>query len=100
MSEKQPESSLPQVTEDDVLAFAVQDVIDPEHRAVWIELGQQSPALAREILSRVFSSVEGDPTQQRLVLNEVTFALGALGVALLRQQREEQRKTAQAGGQT
>lgn len=101
MSEKHPESSLPQVTENDVLTFSVQDVIDPDHRAVWMELGQQSPALAREILSRVFGSAEGDPKKQQIVLNEVTFALGAIGVALLREQREEQkRRTAQAGGQT
>jgi hypothetical protein len=87
------ESFLPEVEETDLLDLVFEEILDPEHREAWEAFAQDSPTLAREMLKRAYlaaktteniSSVE----IQKLILNEISFAFGAMRRAAQRRQEE------------
>lgn len=79
-------SALPHVEEGDFLARMMEEVTDPGHLERWQHFSSTNPELMHELLVRAQRHESPDVT--KVIVDEVTWALGALEQALERTARE------------
>lgn len=87
MAEQKDQSFLPKVDESDLAQILFEDITDPTHKERWQRLATTNPELAREILRRAYmytQHVENPGETTKYIIDNVTFALSALEVALRR----------------
>jgi hypothetical protein len=86
MASHNHEPMLPKVEESDLLGLVVEEVIDPQHVEWWKELARDNPVLAQQIIKRAYfdtQNIAGSSSLelQRLIIDNVSFAVRALKTA-------------------
>lgn len=87
---------LPLVSDTDINYLLFEDIIDPEHKARFEHFAIQNPELLREIARRAYIDASSlryySDTRphltldvQKIIIDNITFALSALEVALSRE---------------
>jgi hypothetical protein len=86
--EEHQSPSLPKVEQDDILLLDPMDIIsaidDPQHVARFMEMLNDNPKLARELLRRIYEANRNDPERQSEILAFVSYEYSLLKAALLR----------------
>ncbi len=92
MTKPNGDSFLPHVEDIDITQVLFEDIVDPSHRARFERLAQTNPEIVQEIIRRAYisaselssSSVSTTVEAQKMIIDNVTFALSALEASLRR----------------
>lgn len=93
MTEPTGESFLPIVHGDDLALVTLKDILEPHHLERFHRIAQHNPALIQEIMRRAYfatQDIDNDAlarlSMQKIIIDNVTFALDALEASLRRRQ--------------